>query len=133
LVNQPSFWLDEPKPGGVEWRRVAVIAQQIPGIDDELRMLIGQFPTMAGGFVGDAEQGEAQHWNSDFVLRARSEALAGSVITFWTKDESKKIRRFTHTSTELLSEAEDALQIKQHSAYFPSSSLDNQASHNRRD
>jgi hypothetical protein len=109
LVNQPSAWLDEPKAGAVEWRRIAAFAQRLPEIDDELKKLIDEFPTMSSGFVGDIAFAETQHWNSDFVLRAHPHDMAGSVITFWTIDQKKVIRRFTHTRTELLSEAQDAV------------------------
>jgi hypothetical protein len=121
LVNQPSSWLDARNvmitaTGGVEWKRIGVFAQQIPGITDEFAKVIRQFPLMSGGFVGNIGLGEAHHWNTDFVLRARPEDLAGSVITFWTIDQNEEVRRFTHTRTELLSEAQSTVQSERPSA-----------------
>jgi hypothetical protein len=136
LINQPSSWLDKAPPGGIKWSRLTAGVQQSPEIEAEIAKQIaqiGDFTPIAGQFVGVIRAGGSSHWNADFVLRAHPEDMAGAVVTFWERGDSRDQLiytpdliytvpdltythshglSYTHSRTELLSEAEDALSLK---------------------
>jgi hypothetical protein len=112
LINPPSSWQSKAAPGSIEWSRLVVVVQRLPEIDEEIGNRIADFAPTVGGFIGELRPGESSHWNADFVLRARPENMAGAVLTFWARGENEPFGDFTHTRTELLSEAEDAASLK---------------------
>lgn len=112
-VNVPSSWLRTPTSGSVEWSRVIDFVQRVPDqIDEEIGKQIANFSLTAGGLIGEIRSGERANWTGTFVLKARSEDMAGAVATFWTQSEDGPRGPYTYTYHEILSEAGDAQSLK---------------------